>query len=237
MVRSMLLTLLGGCYLDVSAGASKTAGGVKGYGWEIGMAGGIGWDIGRRVRPSVGVDATQSRVSADDGKFGAEGFGYHARLDLGLTDPQAYDPGKKHLLMSDLSGTQAQTRLTLDYGHGRHQKLQFTAPDDPMTYKDPATTHSFYLGFAREYDWRSRVRASFGVGPHVTYMPNDFVGDATAVGLQAHASYWFIPRTKTRQTGSVWDHYNPSGPIQQGPERNPSPTGCPGGVTSTGDCL
>lgn len=230
----IVLTLslgLAGCYLDLTAGASKTAGGVKGYGWEIGLAGGFGWDIGGAIRPSAGLDGSMARTSAEDGKFGTTGFSYHGRLDVAVSGTHEYSSSElsSHAGMGDSSGTTGQTRMVLDYGRGK-QELQFTSPDVPMTFKKDSTVHSFYLGIAREYNWKGSVAASFGIGPHVTYMPNEFVGDATAAGLQVHASYWFAPVFRKRKTGSLMEHYTPSDPIKPLPERNPDPVNCPSGT-------
>lgn len=220
-----LALLVGGCYMDVSAGAARTAGGVQGYGWEIGLTGGVAWDIQKLVRPGVGFDASMSHTKASDGKFGVQGFSYHARADIGLAAPSgmsAEELMKRHGLLAGgdiekLRGITGQTRLVLDYGQSRNDELHFVSPGDPMRYTSRSKVHSFYLGIAREYNWKGTVQISYSIGPHVTYMPNDFVGDATSVGLQVHNSFWFIPVFRRRNTGSFWEHYNPSDPIKEGP--------------------
>jgi hypothetical protein len=232
--RRSLLTLplfvvAGGCYADLSVGASRTVGGVSGYGWEIGMAGGLGWDVGKVVRTSAGADVSMARTKADDGKFGTTGLSYHGRADIAISVLHHYSADELTSQAalaassggsSSLQGVTGQTRLVLDYGLGTNEKLHFVSPDNPMRFEERSKVHNFYLGIAREYDWQSKMLASFGIGPHVTYMPNDFVGTATAVGLQLHASYWFIPVARRRETGSLMKNYEPSTVAPQKPVDN-----------------
>ena len=230
-VRTIPFVVLTGCYMDLTAGASRTAGGVSGYGWEIGLAGGVGWDFGKTIRTSAGFDGSMARTKGSDGKFGTTGFSYHGRVDVAVSAPYVYSSAelmKRHSALaassggaSSVEGITGQTRVVLDYGLGTNEKLHFVSPDDPMRFEERSKVHSFYVGLAREYDHNAKLQASFGIGPHVTYMPNNLVGNATAVGLQVHASYWFFPEPRKRETGSLWKHYTPSEP-----GKAPSGGGC-----------
>jgi hypothetical protein len=234
---SLALTGLGGCYMDVTAGAAHAQGGVKGYGWEISLAGGIGWDFGGVVRASAGVDASMAHTAAEDGKFGSKGFGYHGRADIAISGSDAIsrEQLQEHHAMLDastpggLTGISGQTRVSLDYGRGSNQELHFISPNDPMRYTDRSTVHSFYLGIAREYASKG-LTASFGIGPHVTYMPGAFVGDSTTVGVQAHVSAWFFPVFRPKKTENLMEHYTPSDPSAPLPDRNRDPVNCPDGT-------
>jgi len=213
--------------MDLQGVVHRTAGGATGYGWELGLVAGVAYDVEKLVKPSVGFGAVMRRSGAQDGDFGSTGLEYHGRLDVTVSSGHisAEEWSRTHPTMTIPSGgADARTRLTLDYGWGKYEKLYFKPDGSEMTYEPRFNTHSFYLGIAREYDI-GIMTASYGIGPSVTLMPNDFVGDTTAIGLQAHTAFWFIPVFKTRPTGSVWDHYSGPKPIEQGPEA-PGPVMC-----------
>lgn len=225
--------LAGGCYLDVYGGAARTQGGVTGYGWELGLAGGVAWDIGHIIRPNIAVDGSMARSNAQDGKFGTTGLSYHGRLDVSISGEDKISKDDMMITQAVLmasspagsfDGVTAHTRLTLDYGWGRNEELQFMAPGNPMIFTRRSTVHSFYLGIAREYD-TGPVAVSFGIGPHFTYMPNEFVGDATSLGVQGHFSAWFIPVARLKKSGSMFDSYSGPTPIKPLPTA-PDPVTC-----------
>jgi hypothetical protein len=187
-----LLAAFGGCYMDATAGAGYAGGGVKGAGWQLGLAFGVGWDIGHVFRPSVGYGANMTHVGASDGKYGTTGYSIHGRADIALSQP-------------DPSG---QLRAIFEYGRGGHDELHFVAENDPNRYISHATSQSFFLGLGGEFgsgSGLSEVAVSYGLGPQVLYEPNDFVGDTTTVGLQAHVGFWWIPNPRENHHHSALD--------------------------------
>ena len=216
---------LGGCYMDATAGAGYAGGGVKGAGWELGLAFGVGYDIEGVLRPSVGYGAGMTHVGASDGKYGTTGYMVNARADIGLGRP---DP-------------EGSIRAIVAYGHGGHDELHFVAENDPNRYINHATSHSFFVGLGREYysgaeDPLTKVAVSYGLGPHVTYTPNDFVGDTTTVGLQAHVGFWWIPNPRENHShGSLLDHITDPTPTRPLPDK-PDPVRCTDGLGHPRSC-
>ncbi|MCX5742124.1 MAG: hypothetical protein NT062_06480 [Proteobacteria bacterium] len=200
-----MLLLASGCYMDATAGVAHAQGGVKGLGWELGLVFGVGWDIGGTIRPSVGYGADMTHVGASDGKYGTTGMSLHARTDLALAH-----------------GERSSVRAVFDYGRGRNDELHFTGETDPTRYIGHAVGNSVYAGIAAEWDDPSGVAASYGIGPHVTWHRNDFVGDTNDVGLQMHASFWWVPQLSSNSHGSLSDHM-----VDDSPPTQPLPTGTP----------
>lgn len=220
--------LSGGCYFDLVAGVQRAGGGVRGNGWHIGMTGGLGFDFGAPIRPSVGFSGAMRRFKVQDGDFGTTGLGYHGRVDVAISH--------EHIKPEDMSsqagvgipagGADASTRIVLDYGWGKYEDLSFKVPDQnpEMIYERRYTTHNLYLGIGREYDVSS-VQASFSIGPSVLMMPNDFVGDTTAIGVEFHSSFWFLPIFKPRPGGSMLDAFlRSSDPVPEKPLPSTQPT-------------
>ncbi|MBL0219448.1 MAG: hypothetical protein IPQ07_36955 [Myxococcales bacterium] len=206
-----LALLVGGCYMDVSAGAARTAGGVQGYGWEIGLTGGVAWDIQKLVRPGVGFDASMSHTKASDGKFGVQGFSYHARADIGLAAPSgmsAEELMKRHGLLAGgdiekLRGITGQTRLVLDYGQSRNDELHFVSPGDPMRYIGPLEGAQLLPGHRAQYNWKGTVQISYSIGP--TSRTCQMTSSATRppLGFKSTTRSGSSPVFRRRNTGFV----------------------------------
>ncbi len=204
LYRSCVLTLLAtGCYVDITAGVARSYGGVRGYGWELGIAGGLSFGGTEQipVRVGVGVDANLSRRDAQDGALETKSLGLQARVEAGTT-----------------------VKGALIYSRSVADSLGFKPDTDPKTYSGNSTVHRVYLGIQREY-FADPVQVAYGVGPTYTYMPNDFVGDTAAVGIQFRASHYFFPTFKARESGSMMDTYSGPKPIEQGPAA-PGPLRC-----------
>ncbi len=198
-----------GCFAEVTAGGNRAGGGVTGYGWQLGVSLGASYDIEHTLRLNVGNDARLGKTLGSDGDLGTRSLGVMVRTDMKVADD---------------------VRATLAYSHSYLDSLTFTRPNDPKEYSGRATFHGLYLGIGFEKAISENNGISFGLGPHVTFMPNDFVGNATMIGGELRMSYFFIwERISGPGFGGFpgVDTYTPSKPDKASPNNRPSDRPCP----------
>lgn len=201
VVRGVVLSLLAtGCYAEITAGAAKSTGGVRGLGWELSASLGVSLGGTKKipVRVGAGVDGSMAGRGAQDGHLGTKALGFQGRLEAGSPT---------------VKGAVAYTRSFKD-------SLAFNFDGEDRLYMGHSSIHRVYVGVQREWDWNGQVQVAYGLGPTYVYMPNDFVGDTAAFGIQFRASHYFFPTANFRPSGSMLDTYSGPTPIEQGP---PSP--------------
>lgn len=174
-----------GCFIEGTAGALKSGGGVDGYGYTAGVNAGFFFDYQRAVRVSLDGEGRFDWVKASDGRYSDRGGTLGGRVDVSFAGANG-DTGHRW-------------RGTGAFGIGNNS-LSFQPTNYSRTWDGTGKNYNFFGGLTYD-NGDDSVIFSASLGPSILYVSNDFVGNLTMFGPQARLAFFFYTKMSTNFTG------------------------------------